>query len=118
MRISIQRQTSEIKKRLEDAEGRTVNDRILNELLNTLINLSIIEKTNNKYIIVDPIIRKAVEDYWAKLMRWKVEMFQNQDASDIVLPLYYIYSTPSSKVVSTTELCPKILLIAKENPLN
>jgi len=51
-------------------------------------------------------------------MRWKVEMFQNQDASDIVLPLYYIYSTPSSKVVSTTELCPKILLIAKENPLN
>ncbi len=27
-----------------------------------LINLSIIEKTNNKYIIADPIIRKAVEE--------------------------------------------------------
>lgn len=51
-----------MKRRLEDIEGATINDRTLNELLNTLINLSIIEKTNDKYVIADPVTRKAVEE--------------------------------------------------------
>jgi DNA-binding HxlR family transcriptional regulator len=60
--LTNERSWSEIKNRLEDIEGRTINDKTLNELLTTLLNLSIIEKTNNKYIIADPITRKAVEE--------------------------------------------------------
>ncbi|MCC6054101.1 MAG: ATP-binding protein [Thermosphaera sp.] len=60
--LTIERSWSEIKNRLEDIEGRTINDKTFNELLTTLLNLSIIEKTNNKYIIADPITRKAVEE--------------------------------------------------------
>jgi len=42
--LTIERSWSEIKKKLEDIEGRTINDKTLNELLNTLIDLSIVEK--------------------------------------------------------------------------
>jgi AAA+ ATPase superfamily predicted ATPase len=60
--LTVERSWSEIKKKLEDIEGRTINDKTLNELLNTLIDLSIIEKKDNKYIVADPITRKAVEE--------------------------------------------------------
>jgi AAA+ ATPase superfamily predicted ATPase len=60
--LTIERSWSEIKKKLEDIEGRTINDKTLNELLNTLIDLSIAEKKDNKYIIADPITRKAIEE--------------------------------------------------------
>jgi AAA+ ATPase superfamily predicted ATPase len=60
--LTKERSWSEIKNRLEDIEGRTINDKTLNELLVTLLNLSIIEKTDNKYMISDPITRRAVEE--------------------------------------------------------
>jgi AAA+ ATPase superfamily predicted ATPase len=60
--LTTEKSWSEVKRRLEDIEGATINDRTLNELLNTLINLSIIEKTNDKYVIADPVTRKAVEE--------------------------------------------------------
>jgi AAA+ ATPase superfamily predicted ATPase len=60
--LTVERSWSEIKKKLEDIEGRTINDKTLNESLNTLIDLSIIEKKDNKYIVADPITRKAVEE--------------------------------------------------------
>ena len=60
--LTTEKSWSEVKRRLEDSKGMTINDRTLNELLNTLINLSIIEKTNDKYVIADPISRKAVEE--------------------------------------------------------
>jgi len=60
--LTIERSWSEIKRKLEDIEGRTINDKTLNELLNTLIDLSIVEKRGNKYVIADPITRKAIEE--------------------------------------------------------
>jgi hypothetical protein len=60
--LTIERSWSEIKRKLEDIEGRTINDKTLNELLNTLIDLSIVEKKDNKYVIADPITRKAIEE--------------------------------------------------------
>jgi AAA+ ATPase superfamily predicted ATPase len=60
--LTTERSWSEIKGRLEDMESRTVNDKTLSELLTTLLDLSIIEKTNNKYVIADPIIRNSVKE--------------------------------------------------------
>jgi AAA+ ATPase superfamily predicted ATPase len=60
--LTTERSWSEIKSRLEDIENRTVNDKTLNDLLTTLLDLSIIEKTNNKYVIADPITRNAVRE--------------------------------------------------------
>jgi AAA+ ATPase superfamily predicted ATPase len=60
--LTSERSWSEIKDRLEDIESRTMNDKTLSELLTTLLDLSIIEKTNNRYIIADPIIRNAVKE--------------------------------------------------------
>jgi AAA+ ATPase superfamily predicted ATPase len=60
--LTTERSWSEIKSRLEDIESRTVNDKMLNDLLTTLLDLSIIEKINNKYVIADPITRNAVKE--------------------------------------------------------
>ncbi|MGB9729695.1 MAG: AAA family ATPase [Thermoprotei archaeon] len=59
--LTTEKKWSEIKKLLELKEGRTINDKTIKELLQTLIDLSIIEKKDEKYIITDPILRKAIE---------------------------------------------------------
>lgn len=59
--LTSERRWSEIKKLLEIKEGRTINDRTLYEHLKRLIDLSIVEKKDNSYIISDPILRKAVQ---------------------------------------------------------
>lgn len=59
--LTTEKKWSEVKKLLEYAEGKTINDRTLSELLRELINLGIAEKSNDKYVLADPLIRKAVE---------------------------------------------------------
>ena len=46
---------------LEASEGRTINDRTLYEHLRRLIELSIVEKRNDMYVISDPVLRRAAE---------------------------------------------------------
>ncbi|MGC9153438.1 MAG: AAA family ATPase [Vulcanisaeta sp.] len=48
-----------IKNRLEVIEGRYVSDTVLSNLLSTLIKMSIIEKRNDEYAIIDPIYAAA-----------------------------------------------------------
>lgn len=62
--LTTERSFSEIKKMLEDAEGKTIRDpRRLSDCLYELIDLSVIQKREDKYVITDhPIIKKAVEE--------------------------------------------------------
>ncbi len=48
-----------IKNRLEVIEGRYVSDTVLSNLLSTLIKMSIIERRNDEYAIIDPIYAAA-----------------------------------------------------------
>ncbi|MEL9940187.1 MAG: ATP-binding protein [Ignisphaera sp.] len=59
--LTTERRWSEIKMLLETEESRTINDRTLYEHLKRLIDLSIVEKKNDSYIISDPILRKAAQ---------------------------------------------------------
>ncbi|MEM4627707.1 MAG: ATP-binding protein [Ignisphaera sp.] len=59
--LATEKRWSEIKKLLEYYEGKTINDRTLNDLLRELLDLGIAEKIDDRYILADPIIRKAVE---------------------------------------------------------
>ena len=43
-------------------EGRTINDKTLSDLLTTLLDLSIIEKINERYVIADPVTKNAVKE--------------------------------------------------------
>jgi AAA+ ATPase superfamily predicted ATPase len=61
--LTTERSFSEIKKILEDAEGKTIRDTRLSDCLYKLIDLSVIQKREDKYVITDhPIIKKAVEE--------------------------------------------------------
>lgn len=60
--LTTERSWSEIKSRLEDMEGRTINDKTLSDLLTTLLDLSIIEKINERYVIADPVTKNAVKE--------------------------------------------------------
>ncbi len=48
-----------IKSRLEIIEGRYVSDTVLSNLLNMLVNMSIVEKRDDEYSIIDPIYAAA-----------------------------------------------------------
>ncbi|WP_460173700.1 ATP-binding protein [Vulcanisaeta sp. JCM 14467] len=57
--LTTERRWSEIKRMLEMDEGRTINDRTLYEHLRRLIELSIVEKRDDTYVISDPVLRRA-----------------------------------------------------------
>jgi Predicted ATPase (AAA+ superfamily) len=59
--LSQPRGWAEAKRRLEDVEGGTLNDRTLLELLSNLVSVGLVEKMEGKYVIADPIVRRAVE---------------------------------------------------------
>ncbi|WP_243679377.1 hypothetical protein [Vulcanisaeta distributa] len=48
-----------IKSRLEIIEGRYVSDTALSNLLSTLVNMSIVEKRDDEYTMIDPIYAAA-----------------------------------------------------------
>lgn len=59
--LVVERTWSEIKRMLESLEGKTINDRTLYELLQELLDMGLVDKINNKYILSDPLIRRAAE---------------------------------------------------------
>ena len=59
--LTTERRWSEIKRLLKMDEGRTINDRTLYEHLRRLMELSIVEKRDDSYIISDPVLRKAAK---------------------------------------------------------
>ncbi len=50
---------SNLKRALEDREGRSINDRTFNELMGTLVKAGLVEKQGGKYLIADPVLRRA-----------------------------------------------------------
>jgi DNA-binding HxlR family transcriptional regulator len=51
---------SEIKRSVQVLEGRTVNDRGITDLINTLVKAGFIEKTGELYQIGDPLLAEAI----------------------------------------------------------
>jgi len=51
-----------IKRALEAREGIEIDDKNFTKLLNQLIKLGFLEKTNHNYIIPDPILKKGIND--------------------------------------------------------
>ncbi|WP_243665570.1 hypothetical protein [Vulcanisaeta sp. JCM 16159] len=45
--------------RLEIIEDRYVSDTVLSNLLNTLVNMSIVERRDGEYAVIDPIYAAA-----------------------------------------------------------
>ncbi|MGC8544272.1 MAG: AAA family ATPase, partial [Vulcanisaeta sp.] len=58
--LFMRRGWSELKAAIEEAEGRSINDKSLYVLLRELIDHGIVEKVNDEYVVADPIIRRAV----------------------------------------------------------
>ncbi|MEM0272695.1 MAG: ATP-binding protein [Thermoprotei archaeon] len=52
---------AEAKRFVEEASGETIDDKNFTKLLHTLVDRGFVVKTNGKYVVSDPVVRRAID---------------------------------------------------------